>query len=141
MPSKNNNNNNPSTYYVDWLSESKKGRHALNFRERKMFFRIEATTETFCSPVFVVHRNGVKLLVENDKENDRDTERQMLPNSQAHHLYCVFMVGSHMNIVLAAFLDFKINPFLLAVASYLLLKQMFFCQAIIYFVMFVMLSL
>lgn len=51
-----------------------------------------------------------------------------------HNLHCVFMVGSHMNIALAAFLDFKINPFLLAMASYLLLKQMLFCQAVIYFV-------
>lgn len=45
-----------------------------------MFFRVEATTDTVCSSVLVVHRNGMTCLV-NDKENDGDTERQMLPNS------------------------------------------------------------
>lgn len=64
---------------TDFL-ESKQGRYDLNLRERKMFFRVEATTDTVRSSVFGVHRNVMKHLV-NDKENDGDIERQMLPNS------------------------------------------------------------
>lgn len=54
---------------TDFL-ESKQGRYYLNLREREMFFRVEATTDTVYSSVFVIHRNGMKRLV-NDKENDK----------------------------------------------------------------------
>lgn len=73
---------------TDFL-ESKQGRYDLNLRERKMFFRVEATTNTVCSSVFGVHRNAMKCLV-NGKENDGDIETDV-----AQQLGTPFVLSIH----------------------------------------------